>query len=69
MKIDKYSIAKNGLPPYRKSPIIFGHAMGTNQSYPLAYLRKPRWMKDDSWDKILDAIELNITKDLELEHE
>jgi hypothetical protein len=65
MKIASYSISKNGLQGYRKSPTIWGYDKDDNTSYPLAYLRKPKWMCDKDWDVILNSISLDLMIDLE----
>ena len=56
MDIDSFSISKNGMPPYRKSTIIW--AVKANTSSPLAYLRKPKSLSDADWSDFLDSIQI-----------
>jgi hypothetical protein len=38
----------------------WGHAKEKNCIFPVAYLRKPKWMDEESWKKVVDCIELKM---------
>lgn len=67
MKIDAYSISKNGLKGYRKSTIVWGHEHKhfSAKTFPILYIRKPKWMAQESFESLLDGIVINIPKDFE----
>jgi hypothetical protein len=58
--MSEWSKSPNGLEGRVKSPIIWGHAKEKNCIFPVAYLRKPKWMDEESWKKVVDCIELKM---------
>lgn len=56
--LESYFINRNGLG-YTKSPAIWGNYK-PNTIAPLVYLKKPKWVSDDDFDKILDALKLEL---------
>ncbi len=58
--ISEWSKSPDGLEGRVKSPIIWGHAKEKSCIFPIAYLRKPKWMDDESWMKVVNCIELNM---------
>lgn len=58
--VSEWSKSRKGIEGRIKSPIIWGHAKEKNCIFPLAYLRKPKYMNNDSWMKVVDSIRLNM---------
>lgn len=58
--IDGYSIAADGLQGRVKSPIVYGHDHHKNCLFPLVYLGKPKWMKDEDFKKVVKSIQINM---------
>lgn len=66
-EIDSYSVAKSGLKGRVKSPILYGHDKNQSVIFPLAYIKKPKWIKQKDFEKILDSIQLNLKKGEKIE--
>ena len=62
MKFDSYSISRNGLEGICKSPVIWGHR--ESSMMPLVYLRKPKWMTEEDFYKVVDNLTIHLPKDL-----
>lgn len=60
--IKSYFKSPEGLRGKIKAPIIWGNAKEKNSIMPLVYLTKPKWMCEESWKTIVDAVELNLPK-------
>lgn len=58
MGIEKYSVERIGS---KGRPAIW--AVSGNSTYPICYLQKPKWMTDEQFQKVVDAIRLNAEKD------
>lgn len=56
--IKSYSVSPNGLEGRVKSPIIWGH--WGSVIAPLAYIQKPKWLDEDDFKKVVEALELNL---------
>ena len=69
MKLESYSIDKEGVKGICKSPAIWGNNMNTNEVYPLVYLGKPKWMTDEAFNKVLDGLRLDLPQFTYLERE
>lgn len=57
--ITSISKTPDGIPGHRKSPIIWGD-MPPNSSYPLAFLRKPKWMTNEDWKVVFDGLRITL---------
>lgn len=62
IQIESIAKSPDGLRGYRKSPIIWGN-IPPNTSYPLAYMRKPKWMTDADWKVLFNGIQVTLPKD------
>ena len=60
-KIRSYSVEHDGVPNLYKSSAIVGN-FEPNISAPLVYLRKPNWISDEQFKKIVSAIRLDISE-------
>jgi len=60
MKFSAYSIETSGIKGICKSPSVWGHDATNNGMYPLIYLKKPKWMSDKQFSKVVKGITLNI---------
>lgn len=46
---------------------ILGREDHTNVYWPLVYLQRPKWIKDDDcWQKIVDSVRLQLPKNFEV---
>jgi len=66
MKITRYSICRpvEGLC---KSWAIWGGGEKNGSASPLAYLTRPKWIKDDaSWEKIVNSIKLDLPSETDI---
>ena len=65
MKIESYSISieNNG---HVKSPTLWVQRKDKNAIYPLIYFRKPKWVDEDDFKKVLENIKLHLPQDFEL---
>lgn len=68
MKIESYSILTTGLRPI-KSPAIWVCKKDTNGMYPLVYFKKPKWVDEDDFKKVLESIKLHLPQDFELKND
>ncbi len=58
-----YSVSPDGLKNHIKSPILWGNFIKDDRSavcLPLAYLRKPKWMSDEDWGKVVSGVNLHM---------
>lgn len=56
--IKAYSISLNGLDGRVKSPIVWGH--WGSVIAPIAYIRKPKWLSESDFKKVVESLELRI---------
>lgn len=57
MKIESYSIAS----PIKGVCKLYGiWAQEGNKTAPLVYLQKPKWVGDEQWSEIVNAIKLEL---------
>lgn len=56
MKLRSYEINKTGIKGVCKLPGIWGHAAHRNMMFPIVYFKKPGWMSDETFTKVLDSI-------------
>lgn len=63
MKVESYSKLK----PYEtKSKQYSIWINSSSQTWPLIYLQRPKWIKDDNdWEMIVDSIEINLKRGTE----
>lgn len=66
MKLKSYSISIEDNGPV-KSPTLWGNHADKNETYPLVYFRKPKWISEESFKEIVKTITVSLSKDLEIE--
>lgn len=67
MKVSHYAIDGPTKWAY-KQHCILGREARSGVYSPIVYLQRPKWIKsDDCWQKIVNAIRLNIPKNFEVE--
>lgn len=60
LKIKGVELDKNKNKIFRiKSAILWGHS-DNNTSYPIAYLKKPKYMTDEQFEHILDKLKITF---------
>ena len=64
MKIKIESYEKDTTHDWLKSDIIW--ANGSGASAPILHIRKPKWLSQESYDKILEAIEFDLNVGFEI---
>lgn len=57
--LKSYYVAKNGIKGMFKSPAIMARVQGAE--FPIVYLRKPKWMTDFEFTRVVDCITLSVT--------
>lgn len=62
MKIKGYSICKP-IEGLCKQYSIFIHEDNSNRCFPLVYLQKPKYVKQEAWDEICQAISISLPQD------
>ena len=54
-----YTVCKNGINGLCKSPCILINK--GNESFVVAYIKKPKWLSNNAFNTVVDAIRLNLT--------
>ena len=67
MKLKKYEISVKPISGICKSPSMWGYNSERNEICPLIYFRKPKWISQKSFKKIINNIRLDLPKDTILE--
>lgn len=65
MKLESYSISVEDNSPF-KSPTLWGNRADKNETYPLVYFRKPKWVSEESFKEIVKSITVSLPKDIEI---
>ena len=58
---DTYGIDISG--SIRKSVVVWGHEQAT--AYPIMYIRKPKWMSQESFDNMIDKVRISLPARME----
>ena len=67
MKVTHYSVTGPWPGAIKQHSIMARSGDNSNSYFPLVYLQRPKWIKDDvAWEKICNSIKLNLPKDFEV---
>ena len=58
-ELDSMSFAKSGITGVCKSASVWGTKKAV--TYPLFYLRKPKWMPEETYRELLDRLDIRIS--------
>jgi hypothetical protein len=66
MKLKSYEINKTGFKGICKMPGIWALSLDLPALYPLVYFKKPKWMDEATFMKVIEAIRFDWPVDSEL---